>query len=251
MTRLDARPSLLKLILQPLLVLALEVGVFTYLNATHVSRRVYDLTERQLLSWGELRGQLVQHLLLVGVSFGIVVAVGLPLAVLLQASGRGARIPALTLASLGQAVPSIALLVVVSSYLGLGARPAVIALVAYALLPVLRNTIVGLDGVDPAVVDAATGVGMTRLQRLLRVQVPLASPVILAGLRTSLVLIVGTATLGTFVGAGGIGDVIGEGLDAAVIGPRLVLAGAAMAAGLALLCDWAMSLVTYAVVPRT
>jgi osmoprotectant transport system permease protein len=117
---------------------------------------------------------------------------------------------------------------------------------------VLRNTIVGLEGVEPAAVEAARGMGMTGLQILLRVQIPLASPVIMAGLRTSLVLVVGTATLGTFVGGGGLGDIISEGIGASPsIGPRIVLAGAAMAAGLALLSDWLMSIVARAVVPRT
>jgi osmoprotectant transport system permease protein len=216
-----------------------------------VGSPIRQAIEHNLLRSDELTTKLVQHLKLVGISIAITVVIGLPLAVALFKSGRVTRVLTLALASLGQAVPSIALLTLVSTYIGLGVGPAVIALVAYALLPVLRNTLVGLEGVDPAALEAARGMGMTPLQMLLRVELPLASPVIMAGLRTSLVLIVGTATLGNFIGAGGLGDIIGEGITAAVIGPRVVLAGAAAAAGLALLADWAMSLAAYIVVPRT
>jgi osmoprotectant transport system permease protein len=187
----------------------------------------------------------------VSIAFVLCLIIGLPLAVLLFRSGRLLRIPVLGLAVLGQAVPSIAVLVLVSAYLGLGLRPTVIALVIYGMLPLLRNTIVGLDAIDPDVVDAARGMGMSESQILLKVQLPLASPVIMAGVRTALVLIVGTATLGNFVGAGGLGDLISEGFSASpLIGPRIVLAGAAAAAGLALIADWVAGLATRAIVPR-
>jgi len=246
-----ARPPLAKFLVTPALVGAIELGVYLYLTNTHVGTPIRQIIEHNLLNSDVVRTKLIEHLELVGISFVLTLLIGLPLSVLLFMGGRVPRVLMLALAGLGQAVPSIALLVLVSTYLGLGRAPAVIALVAYALLPVLRNTLVGLESVDPAAVEAATGMGMTRLQTLLRVQIPLASPVIMAGLRTALVLIIGTATLGNFIGAGGLGDIIGEGIPAAVIGPRIVLAGAAMAAGLALLADWAMSLVAYVVVPRT
>lgn len=246
-----ARPPLARFLVTPALVAAIELGVYLYLTNTQVGSPIRQIIEHNLLNSGVVRTKLIEHLELVGIAFLLTLLIGLPLSVLLFMSGRVPRVVMLALAGLGQAVPSIALLVLVSTYLGLGRAPAVIALVAYALLPVLRNTLVGLEGVDPAAVEAATGMGMTRMQTLLRVQIPLASPVIMAGLRTALVLIIGTATLGNFIGAGGLGDIIGEGIPAAVIGPRIVLAGAAMAAGLALLADWAMSLVAYLVVPRT
>jgi osmoprotectant transport system permease protein len=245
------RPSRAQLIVPPVLVAVLELGVYLYLSNTHVGSPIRRLIEEDILNSTVLRTKLVEHLELMGIAFVLTLLIGLPLAVLLFMAGRVPRGMMLALAGLGQAVPSIALLVLVSTYIGLGKTPAIIALVAYALLPVLRNTLVGLEGVEPAAVEAARGMGMTRLQILLRVQVPLASPVILAGLRTALVLIIGTATLGNFIGAGGLGDIIAEGIPAAVIGPRIVLAGAALAAGLALLADWAMSLVAYLVVPRT
>lgn len=253
MTRMEARPPLLKLLALPLVVALFAIAVFAYEQNTHVDSRIQDFIEhRDLLTQGMLLAALKQHMLLVGVSFGITVAVGLPLAVLLFHSPPPLRVLVLALASLGQAVPSVAVLIYLSIWLGLGSTPTVIGLVIYALLPVLRNTIVGLEGVEPASVEAARGMGMTPLQVLLRVQVPLASPVIMAGLRTSLVLVVGTATLGTFVGGGGLGDIIDEGIGASPsIGPRIVLVGAAMAAGVALLCDWVMSIVARVIVPRT
>jgi osmoprotectant transport system permease protein len=154
----------------------------------------------------------------------------------------------LPLANLGQAVPGIGVLAILYSFLGIGVTPVIIALIAYSALPVLRNTMVGIQGVDPDAVLAARGMGMTRWQALRRIQLPLASPLIFAGLRTSLVLIIGTATLGTFIGGGGLGDVIDAGIN---ISDRMVFVGAVMVAALALLADWGLSLVELAVVPRS
>jgi osmoprotectant transport system permease protein len=150
------------------------------------------------------------------------------------------------LANLGQAVPGIGILVLLYACLGLGLEPTIIALVLYGALPVLRNTVAGIQAVDPAAVEAARGMGMTRWQALYRVEVPLASPLIFAGLRTSLVLIIATATLGNFIGGGGLGDVIASGIT---ISDRIVFVGAVMVAALALLADWALSLVERVAVP--
>ena len=128
-----------------------------------------------------------------------------PIGVLISGAGRAVRIPVFLLANVGQAVPGIGILALLYVFLGLGQEPTIIALVAYGALPVLRNTVAGIQGVDPAAVEAARGMGMTRWQSMYRVQLPLASPLIFAGLRTSLVLIIGTATLGNFIGGGGLG----------------------------------------------
>ena len=133
------------------------------------------------------------------------------------------------------------------AFLGLGVLPTVIALVIYGLLPVLRNTVAGIQGVDPAAVDAARGMGMTRWQALMRVQLPLASPLVFAGLRTALVLIIGTATLGNFIGGGGLGDVIAAGINNS---DRMVFVGAVMVASLALLADWGLSMIERVTVPK-
>jgi osmoprotectant transport system permease protein len=193
-----------------------------------------------------LMTRMVEHVLLSGAAFVIVAGIGVPLGVLIAQAGRALRAPVFLVANLGQAVPGLGVLVLLYAFLGLGFAPTVIALVVYGLLPVLRNTVAGIQGVDPAAVDAARGMGMTRWQALARVQFPLASPLVFAGLRTSLVLIIGTATLGNFIGGGGLGDVIASGIN---ISDRIVFVGAVMVASLALIADWALSMVERVAVP--
>jgi osmoprotectant transport system permease protein len=178
-----------------------------------------------------------QHVVLVLVSTAAAVIVGLPLGVVLTRSPFLAR-PILGAASLVQTIPSLALfgfLIPIPLIGGIGARTALVALVAYAVLPILRNTYVGLRQVDAAVVEAATGLGMTEGQRLRRVELPLALPVILAGVRLAVVASVGTATIAAAVGAGGLGAYVYRGI--ATVDTRLILAGAVPAAILALLAD--------------
>jgi osmoprotectant transport system permease protein len=201
----------------------------------------------QVLNTRFLSARLFQHLFLAGVSFGLAASISFPLGVLIARSGRLVQAPVFVLANLGQSVPGIGILVLLYAYFGLGVFPAIVALTVYGLLPVLRNTVTGIQGVDPAIIEAARGMGMTRSQALLRVQLPLASPLIFAGLRTTLVLIISTATLGNFIGAGGLGDVIATGINTS---DRIVFVGAVMVAALALLADWALSVVETAVVPK-
>ena len=203
--------------------------------------------DSEVINAPSLESETIKHLFLSGVSFAIVVAAGVPLGVVVAQAGPVVRIPVFLIANLGQAVPGIGLLVLLFAFFGLGATPTVIALSLYGLLPVLRNTVAGIQGVDPAAIDAARGMGMTRWQALIRVQIPLASPLIFAGLRTSLVLIIGTATLGNFIGGGGLGDVIANGINNS---DRVVFVGAVMVASLALLADWALSMVERVAVPR-
>ena len=203
--------------------------------------------DSEILNEPNLMSEMVQHVFISGISFVLVAAIGVPVGVLIAQAGNAVRIPVFILANLGQAVPGIGLLVLLFAILGLGVIPTVIALVIYGLLPVLRNTVAGIQGVDPSAVDAARGMGMTRWQALKRVQVPLASPLIFAGLRTSLVLIIGTATLGNFIGGGGLGDVIAAGINNS---DRMVFVGAVMVASLALLADWGLSMIERATVPK-
>ena len=195
-----------------------------------------------------LTSSLLGHLLLSGVSFGIVAVSCVPLGVVIAGAGRPLRVLVFLLANLGQAVPGLGILVLLYVFLGIGVVPTIVALVAFSALPVLRNTVAGVQGVDPAAVEAARGMGMTPWQALLRVQIPLASPLIFAGLRTSLVLVIGTATLGTFIGGGGLGDVINAGIN---ISDRIVFVGAVMVAAMALLADWGLALVERVVVPSS
>ncbi len=176
-----------------------------------------------------------QHLVLTGISTGLAVAVGLPLGML--ASTRPSWRTAV-LAAIGvlQTIPSLAMLAILLAMIGkIGTLPATIALTIYALLPIVRNTVTGIEGVASDVVEAARGIGMTRWQQLRMAQIPLAMPVMIAGIRTAAVVGVGIATLSAFIGAGGLGQFINRGL--ALSNMRLILLGAIPAALLAVLVD--------------
>lgn len=178
-----------------------------------------------------------QHLFLVGVSTTIAIAIGLPLGILLTRRPRW-RGPVLGLANVFQTIPSLALfgfLIPLPLLGGIGARTAIVALVVYALLPIVRNTYTGISGVDPAVREAGRGMGMTDRQLLTLVELPLAAGVILAGIRVATVVSVGIATIGAAIGAGGLGVYIFRGV--AVVDNTLILAGALPAALIALALD--------------
>ncbi len=179
----------------------------------------------------QLGGLLLGHLGLTLVSLFLAAAVAIPLGIYAQRSKRVARV-VLGLASTLQTVPSIALLGALIPVLGIGWLPALVALFGYALLPIVQNTYTGIRNVDAAVRDSARGVGLTARQVLLQVELPLAAPVILAGLRTAAVINVGVATLAAYVGAGGLGEWIFQGI--ALDRPEMILAGALPAALLAI-----------------
>ena len=185
----------------------------------------------------ELAHLTAQHLGLVLAAVFIAAAIAVPLGVAMTRSARLAR-PALAFANIFQTIPSLALfgfLIPLPFLGGIGARTAIVALVLYSLLPIVRNTYTGIQGVDRPIVEAATALGMTDRQRLLRVELPLAAPVILAGLRLAAVAAVGTATIAAAIGAGGLGTYIFRGI--ATVDPRLILAGAIPAAVMALGLD--------------
>jgi osmoprotectant transport system permease protein len=209
-----SRTGTLRLALTPV-----AVGVGLLLLSLWVHTADVPPDEAGVLSPDFIGTRLTQHVELTVASFLIAAAIALPLGVAASRRGRAVRVPVLLAANLGQAVPSIALLALVFTVTGFTFRTTVIALVVYAILPILRNTLAGLQGIDPDAVEAARGMGMSPAQVLVRVELPLASPVILAGMRTALVLVVGTATLGNFVGGGGLGDVIESGLTAAGLQP--------------------------------
>jgi len=178
--------------------------------------------------------QVGQHLGLTFLSLLLAIAVGIPLGVLIS---RRRTLSTLVLGSAGilQTVPSIALLGFMIPLFGIGAKPAIIALLIYALLPIIRNTYAGITGVDPVVVEAATALGMNKNQRLFKVEFPLAMPVIIAGIRTAAVINVGVATLASFVAAGGLGEFIFGGIS--LNNSNMILAGAIPAALLAVMLD--------------
>jgi osmoprotectant transport system permease protein len=176
-----------------------------------------------------------EHLMLTGVSTGMAILVGIPLGIC-AARVWWLRGPLTGGVGILQTIPSLAMLAILLSLLQkIGAIPAIIALTLYALLPIVRNTLTGLDGVAPAVMEAARGIGMTPRQRLWLVEIPLSMPVIVAGIRTAAVVSVGIATLSAFIGAGGLGQFINRGL--ALSNTNLILLGAIPAAVLALIVD--------------
>ncbi|MFN2427675.1 MAG: ABC transporter permease [Candidatus Binatia bacterium] len=178
-----------------------------------------------------------RHLMLVGVSVGVASLVGVPLGVLLTRRPSWKRF-VLGSASIVQTIPSLALfglLIPVPWIGGIGTRTALVALTLYALLPVLRNTVTGIEGVDPAVREAGRGMGMTDAQLLTRVELPLAAAVILAGIRLATVVGIGVTTIAAAIGAGGLGVLIFRGV--AMLDHATILAGAVPAAALALAAD--------------
>jgi osmoprotectant transport system permease protein len=185
--------------------------------------------------WSELWLRIGEHLMLTGVSTGIAILLGVPLGIV---AARAPSLRGLVTGVVGilQTIPSLAMLVILLSLIGkIGATPAIIALTLYALLPIVRNTLAGLQGVPTESVEAARGIGMTVRQRLLLVELPLAVPIMVAGIRTAAVVGVGIATLSAFIGAGGLGQFINRGL--ALSSTDLILLGAVPAALLALVVD--------------
>jgi len=184
--------------------------------------------------WPNIVDATLQHIALsiVALFFAIVLAV--PTGILLTRFNKLAA-PVLGVISVFQTIPSLALLGFMIPLFGIGATPAVIAMVVYALLPIARNTYTGILDVDPALLEAARGMGMTKGQMLGMVELPLARSVIFAGVRTATVMTIGVATLASFIGAGGLGDLILRGI--AMVDTGIILAGAVPAAVLAILFD--------------
>ncbi len=190
-----------------------------------------------------------EHLLLTFVAVLLAALIAVPLGIAIT-KHRGAERVALGLASAIQTVPSLALLafLIAVPFLGLSVRSAVVALMLYAILPILRNTFTGLNAVAPELVDAARGMGLTERQILWRIQLPLATRTIFAGIRTATVISIGVATLAAFIGAGGLGEPIITGLYLNDVG--LILSGAIPAALLALLADRSLALLEQRLIPR-
>jgi osmoprotectant transport system permease protein len=191
----------------------------------------------------------VQHLGLVALSGGLAILVGIPLGILLsrpsfaKVSEPGARV-----LTIGSTIPSLAILALSMSWLGIGTPPAVFALWAVTLLPIVRNTMAGFRGVDPYLLEAGRGMGMTPMQLLLRVELPNALYVLLAGVRTALAINVGTVPMAFLIGGGGLGELIFTGID--LNEPAMMMAGAIPTAGLAVVVDFTLGLIANYLVPR-
>ena len=178
-----------------------------------------------------IQSAFMEHIYLSFVAVAIGIAIALPTGVLIARYRRYAE-PIIGVTAVFQTIPSLALFGFLVPILGIGSTTALIALIIYALLPILRNTYTGITGVDSSTIEAGRGMGMTRTQILRQIELPLALPFIMAGIRTATVLTVGIATLATFVGAGGLGDIIYRGLQS--YNNALVLAGALPVALLAI-----------------
>lgn len=241
------RPSAragLGLLTTPLVLLLACAALYLYLGGQDLDEIELRSINRQVLT-----GAFVAHLRLVGLSTAAVIIIAIPLGVLLTRPAlRPAAGPLLAFFNVGQAIPSIGILVLLAVAVGVGFKMAVLALVLASILPVLRNTMVGIQGVDQSVIDAARGMGLSKTTVLFRVELPLAVPVMLAGLRVAVILNVGTATLATFTNAGGLGDVIESGI---VLGRTpVLLTGSVLTAVLALGLDWIFGLIERLLSPR-
>jgi len=189
---------------------------------------------------------LTQHLQLTLLAVLIGIAIALPLAVLVSRVEILAK-PMTWLASIGQTIPSLAVLGLTLPYLGIGFRPALFALTLRAILPIFLNAYVGIQSVDRAVIDAARGMGSNSLQILFMVQLPLAAPVMYAGIQTATVQTISVATLASYIGGGGLGDLILQGL--AMLDTPVLLAGAVPVAVLAIAAEFGMGRLRRFVVP--
>ncbi|MGC9670581.1 ABC transporter permease [Planosporangium sp. 12N6] len=230
---------------------AMPVVIAAALLATYLwvhGKRLDDIEQRSLNSDTLLR-LLGQHLQLTAATTVVVVVIAVGAGVLLTRPALRRLAPVATgLANIGQATPAIGLLVLLSIWLGIGFTTALIGLVAYAVLPVLQNTIVGINQVDRQLIQAGKGIGMSPLAVLVRVELPLALTVIMAGIRTALVLAVGVATLATFINAGGLGELILTGIK--LQRTSVLVTGAVLTAALALTLDWLGGLISDLLQPR-
>lgn len=189
----------------------------------------------------------LQHMYLSFVALAVGTIIALPLGIFVARYRRFAE-PIIGVTAILQTIPSLALFGFLVPLIGIGSKTALIALIIYALLPIVRNTYTGLTSADESIIDAGKGMGMTPQQILMKIELPIALPIIMAGIRTATVLTVGIATLATFVGAGGLGDVIYRGLQS--YNNSLVLAGALPVALLAIIFDYLLKWVEKKVTPK-
>lgn len=227
-------------------VLVILAGALAY----YVGNAPKDFIESSAISWQTRQlPQIKEHLSLTAWSTFFVLVIAIPLGVLLtRPAMRRVSGGFLAVANSGQALPAYGLLAILYMWFGTGPRTAIIALVIFTILPVLRNTMVGLDQVSSDVIESARGMGLTRWRVLLKIELPLAVPVILAGVRTALVINVGTAALATFIGGGGLGDTIATGLSNSR--NLITLTGAGLTALLALTLDWLAAVAEHILRPK-
>jgi osmoprotectant transport system permease protein len=226
------------LFVTPIIVIAGSIALYTYYQSADKG-----FTDLRALDWDRnLRPQLEQHLSLTLWSTVFTILMAVPLGILLtRPKYKRAGSPILAVATSGQAIPAFGLLVLAFAWLGRGPWTTIWALSLFTLLPVLRNTMVGLEQVDANVIEAGRGMGLTKRQALRQIELPLAVPVILAGVRTALVITVGMAALAFLIGGGGLGATISAGLK--LSRDLVLITGAVMTALVALTVDWIAALI--------
>lgn len=214
-------------------IVALALGGWIWWRAT----AELDPIETRQLAWGTIVDLTGQHIKLTLVTTAFVLLAAIPLGILLTRKGFDKAAPLVVgIGNIGQAAPAIGLVVLFAIWIDFGFWTAVLAFTLYGVLPVLRNTIVGLQGVDRTLIEAGRGMGMSGMGVLTRIELPLAVPVIMAGVRTALVLVVGVASFATFIDAGGLGALIQTGIT--LFRTSILVSGGLLIALLALLVDW-------------
>lgn len=229
----DVAVRVLRYLGMPIFLGLVCLGLYLYIGSKEL-----DSIEQRSLNASVITQRLIEHVQLAGISTAIVVVLAVTTGVLLTRPGIRRVTPIIVgAANIGQAVPSIGLLALFAIVWTFGFWPAVVALVAYSFLAILRNTMVGLQQVDRSTIEAARGMGMTKMATLFRIELPLAVPIILAGIRTALIINVGTATLATFIGAGTLGALINNALSLGKTDTVLIV-GSVLTGVLALFIDW-------------
>lgn len=225
------------------------LGLVLFALYYYIQNRTLDSIERRTVNEDFIHQALIAHIKLTAVASFFVVIIAVPLGILLtRRRARWLSPIVLGIANIGQATPAVGFLILLTLAWKPGFQTAVIGLIAYSVLPVLRNTVVGVQQVDKSLVDAGRGMGMTGRAVLARVELPLAVPVILAGIRTALVLSVGVATLATLVSAGGLGEIIITGIK--LQRTPVLIVGSVLTIVLALAVDWLGGLVEDLLRPR-
>ncbi len=185
-------------------------------------------------------GKTIEHVVLAGISVFIACIIGIPVGFMITNNKKASSI-VVNIANIIQTIPSLALFAFAMPLFGIGSKPAIFALSLYALLPIIKNTLIGIHNVDPAIIEAATGMGMSKSQVMFKVEVPLAIAVIMGGVRIATVTAIGIATIAALIGAGGLGQLIYQGIS--MMNFQMILAGAISSAVLALLVDYLLGLV--------
>lgn len=203
----------------------------------------------QFLSYriGDIGSLTIEHLKITAMSISLAILIGVPVGILITRKRKIANV-VLGVANVFQTLPSLALFGLIIPFLGIGYKPSVFVLFLYALLPIIKNTYLGITSVDPAIIDAGKGMGMTDYQILRMVEIPMSLPVIMGGIRISTVINIGTATLAALIGAGGLGDLLFKGIS--LNNSNMILAGAIPTALLAIFVDTALGWVEKRLVPK-